>query len=55
MYDHIYGRFEADDEKLVLYKRHKLTAQIDSPFRNVDRIKLINEIFKQPPTGDTPG
>lgn len=54
-FEYIYGRFEADDEKIILYKRYKLTAQIDSPFRNIDRVKLINEIFRQPPTGDTPG
>jgi hypothetical protein len=38
-----------------LYKRYKLTSTIDSPFRNIDRIKLINEIFRQPATGDVPG
>jgi hypothetical protein len=40
VYDHIYGRYENDDEKIILYKRHRLTPQIDSPFRNIDRIKV---------------
>jgi len=54
-FEYLYGRFDTDDEKIILYKRNKLTSQIDSPFRNIDRIKLINNIFKQPATGDFPG
>jgi len=41
--------------QLILYKRYKLSSTIDSTFRNIDRIKLINEIFRQPATGDVPG
>ena len=49
-YEFLYGKYcSNDDEKVVLYKRHQLPCNLDSPFRNIDRIKLINEIFKQKP------
>ena len=55
-YEFLYGKYNmGDDEKVVLYKRHALPRNLDSPFRNIDRIKLITEIFKQKATGDVPG
>jgi hypothetical protein len=55
VFEHIYGKFETEDEKLILYKQHRLPNNMESPFRSVDRIKLMNELFKKPASGIVPG
>jgi hypothetical protein len=55
VFEHIYGRFQCEDEKLILYKQNRLANSIESPFRCVDRIKLMNELFKKPASGPVPG
>jgi hypothetical protein len=52
---HANNKTQPNPNQLILYKRYKLSSTIDSPFRNVDRVKLINAIFQQPATGDVPG
>jgi hypothetical protein len=43
------------NDRFQVYQQYRLGKDASSPFRGVDRIKLILAIFRQPRTDDPPG